>query len=70
MRFWVGFIDHEQAAERANDELLRIAHLVSVDQEHRLESVRLALTLLSRVPVLRGGDAASCSTLLEDLRTR
>lgn len=68
--FWVGFIDHEQALERANDELLHIAHLVSVDQEHRLDSVRLALTLLSRAPVLRGENAATCSMLLEDLRGR
>ena len=68
--FWVGLIDHEQSTERATSELASIGHLVRSDQQKQLESVRHTLTLLSRVPVLRAGNAKACSSLLEDLQNR
>lgn len=54
-------------AAQVQDDALRLARLVSADQERLIEGARQLLAALARLPQVRAGDATACSTLFAEL---
>jgi signal transduction histidine kinase len=59
--------ERHRSAARVQGDSLRLARLVSADQERLIEGARQLLMTLARLPVVRGGDAGACHALFTDL---
>lgn len=55
------------ASIEAQQNALRLARLVSANQHDLIEGARQLLTALAQIPVIRGGQPAACSAVLENL---
>ena len=60
---------HEQAAENAKDDVLRLANLAASNQDALIEGARQTLITLSRVPVVRDTQSGNCDAFLAELLT-
>jgi signal transduction histidine kinase len=70
LMFYTAAEQGQHAAKEVQDQALRMAQLISSDQERRIDGTRYLLMTLAHVPDVRDGDAAEChsflSTLLQD----
>jgi signal transduction histidine kinase len=68
--FYTAAEQSRHAAQEVRDQALRMAQLVSSDQERRIDGTRYLLMALAHVPDMRDGQAATCqrflSTFLKD----
>ncbi|MGH8071998.1 MAG: sensor histidine kinase [Candidatus Entotheonellia bacterium] len=56
-----------QAVKEVRDQALRVAQLISSDQERRIDGTHYLLVALAHVPDVRDGDAAECERFLASL---
>ena len=70
LMFYTAAEQRRRAVKEVKDQALRMAQIVSSDQERRIDGTRHLLMALAHVPDVRDGDAAECerflSTLLKD----
>jgi len=57
----------QHAVKEVRDQALRMAQIVSSDQERRIDGTRYLLMALAHVPDVRAGDAAECERFLSAL---
>ena len=57
----------QHAVKEVRDQALRMAQIVSSDQERRIDGTRYLLMALAHVPDVRAGDAAECDSFLSAL---
>src|SRR2546426_10768313 len=57
----------QHAVKEVKDQALRMAQIVSSDQERRIDGTRYLLMALAHVPSVRDGDTAECDSFLSAL---
>src|SRR5713226_3306862 len=65
--FYAAEDQRRSTAIEAQQNALRLARLVSANQDALIEGARQLLTALAQVPVVRSGNPAACSAFLKDL---
>ena len=64
------FEERRLRRDQVQEEALRLARLLSADHERLIEAARQLLTVLARLPTVRGGDRGACAALFADLLTQ
>ena len=64
------FEERQLRRAQVQEEVLRLARLLSADHESLIEAARQLITALARLPIVRGGDRTACAALFADLLTQ
>jgi signal transduction histidine kinase len=67
LMFYTAAEQRQHAVKEVKDQALRMAQIVSSDQERRIDGTRYLLVALAHVPDVRDGDADECHSFLSAL---
>jgi signal transduction histidine kinase len=67
LMFYTAAEQRQHAVKEVKDQALRMAQIVSSDQERRIDGTRYLLVALAHVPAVRDGDGAECDSFLSAL---
>jgi signal transduction histidine kinase len=67
LMFYTAVEQRQHAVQEVKNQALRMAQIVSSDQERRIDGTGYLLTALAHVPDVRDGDAAECDSFLSAL---
>ena len=65
--FYTAAEQRQHAVKEVKNQALRMAQIVSSDQERRIDGTRYLLMALAHVPDVRDGDTAECEQFLSTL---
>jgi signal transduction histidine kinase len=67
LMFYTAVEQRQHAVQEVKNQALRMAQIISSDQERRIDGTRYLLMALAHVPDVRDGDAAECDSFLSAL---